>query len=425
MTPDEKAAYARSFPVHVGMDTAKTFHVLVALSPDGRRSKPFKVVVNRAGFEAADAHLQALFPGIPREQMLVGLEFAGHHGFTFARFLADRGYPLVSVLPVHTKRSKELEDNSPNKTDAKDAGQICRLVSLGVFVRFPFLTSPYLELRLLTTHRYRLTVEETRFKNRLQGLLDLAWPEFMAQFANLRKPTPRAILERWPLPQYLLAAAPQTVGRHIRAASRGHVSKDRVQLLLATTQESIALTEGSPERRLEIQCLLARWAQVRQQIADLEARIADLVAHCPEATALLSVPEVGATCAATLVAELGTPADYTHPRQVLKLAGMNLVEQSSGLHRGRSRQSKRGRPMLRRQLFLLAGRWCQTRGLYRQDYLALVARNGGCRTKAVCAIARKLVPLLLAVMQSGQPFDRTRWLAQRHAGPGAHSRMAT
>ncbi len=109
MTPDEKAAYARSFPVHVGVDTAKTFHVLVALGPDGQRSKPFKVLVSRAGFEAADAHLRSLFPETPREQMLVGLEFAGHHGFTFARYLADRGYPLVSVLPVHTKRSKELE----------------------------------------------------------------------------------------------------------------------------------------------------------------------------------------------------------------------------------------------------------------------------------------------------------------------------
>ena len=56
MTPDEKHAYARSFPVHVGVDTAKQFHALVAQGPDGRRSKPFKVLVSRAGFEATDAH---------------------------------------------------------------------------------------------------------------------------------------------------------------------------------------------------------------------------------------------------------------------------------------------------------------------------------------------------------------------------------
>jgi transposase len=415
MTPDEKLALARSFPVHVGVDTAKTFHVLVARGPDGRRTKPLKVLVSRVGFEAAEAQLRILFPDLAPARMLVGLEFAGHHGFTFAHFLAHRGYPLVTVLPVHTKRTKELEDNSPLKTDAKDAALICKLVGDGTFVRFPFLQSPYLELRLLTTQRYRLTVEATRFKNRLQGLLDLAWPEFMGQFASLRKATPLAILERWPLPQDLLAAAPQTVRRHIRGASRGHISTERIARLRESARTTIALFQGSGERRLEIVNLLVRWSLVREQLAALDSRIERLVEQCPEARVLTTVPEVSATCAATIVAELGTPADYQHPRQVLKLAGMNLVEKSSASLHGRKRQSKRGRPMLRRQLFLLAGRWCQARGLYRQEYLALVARNGGLRTKAVCAIARKLVPLLLAVMQSGEPFEEARWRAQRRS----------
>ena len=413
MTPDEKHAYARQFSVHVGVDTAKLFHVLVAQGPEGRRSKPFRVLVSRAGFEAAYAHLQSLFPGLAPAQMLVGLEFAGHHGFTFARFLAARGYPVVNVLPAHTNRSKELEDNNPLKTDAKDAAQIARLVSQGIFVRFPFLTTPYVELRLLSVQRHRLTVEATRFKNRLQGVLDLAWPEFLGQFSGLHKRTPLAILERWPLPAEFVAAAPQTVGRHIQAASRGHVSTERVAQLRTSARETIALTQATPERRLEITQLLARWALVREQLAEVEARIAVLVEQCPEAKALLSVPEIGAACAATLVAELGTPADFQHPRQVLKLAGMNLTGRQSGQTEGRRRQSKRGRPMLRRQLFLLAGRWCQPRGLYRPEYEAMRAR-GVPGTKAVCSLARKLVPLLLRIMQTGQPFDAARWRGNRH-----------
>jgi transposase len=119
------------------------------------------------------------------------------------------------------------------------------------------------------------------------------------------------------------------------------------------------------------------------------------------------------------VAELGTPEDYEHPRQVLKLAGMNLIEKSSGQKRGRTRQSKRGRPMLRRQLFLLAGRWCLSRGLYRDYYLEMRLRNGGSKTKAICAVARKMVPLLLRVMQSQEPFDVERWKAARHQAVAA------
>ncbi len=413
MTPDEKAAYARQFPVHIGIDTAKTFHVLVAMGPDGRRSAPLRVEVGRAGFDAADAHLQALFPGLGSARMLVGLEFAGHHGFTFARFLADRGYPVVNVLPAATKRTKEVEDNSPLKSDAKDAAQVAKLVSFGVFVRFPFLISPYVELRLLTTQRHRLTVEATRFRNRLQSTLDLAWPEFAGFWSGVEKRTPLALLARWPLPQDLLRAAPATVRRLIHQTSRGHVAPERIRALLAAARATIALPEAAPERRLELTQLLARWALVRAQLAEVEARIQHYVAQCPEARVLLTVPEVRAVSAATIVAELGTPADFQHPRQVLKLAGMNLTGRQSGQREGRRRQSKRGRPMLRRQLFLLAGRWCQPRGLSRPDYDAMRAR-GMPGTKAVCAVARKLVPLLLAVLQSGEPFDLARWQANRH-----------
>jgi len=79
------------------------------------------VRVSRSGFEETDTHLRSLFPGIGPKQMLGGLEFAGHHGFTFAHFLAQRGYAVVNVLAAHTKAAKELEDNSPRKDDAKDA----------------------------------------------------------------------------------------------------------------------------------------------------------------------------------------------------------------------------------------------------------------------------------------------------------------
>jgi len=415
MTPAEKRAFARTFPVHVGVDTGKTFHVLVAQGPDGRRTKGHKVLVGRPSFEEADAQLQTWYPDVRRDQMLIGLEFAGHHGFTFARYLAGCGYHVVNVLPAHTHRAKEIEDNSPLKSDTKDAEVVCSLLGHGVFVRFPFLKRPYVELRLLTTHRHRLSVEATRFKNRLQGLLDLAWPEFLSHFCDLQKVTPLAVLERWPLPCDILAASPRTVRSQIYTSSRGHIPPERIKQLLTSAKETVGLPEAADERRLEIQFLLRRWALVREQMAEVDRRITALVDICPEAKVLLTVPEVSAVCAATLVAELGTPQDFEHPRQVLKLAGMNLVSSSSG-QRDVSRvpkwQSKRGRPALRRQLFLLAGRWCHSRGLYRPDYEALVAR-GSSGTKAVCTLARKLVPMLLVLMQSKLPFDVERWRANR------------
>lgn len=414
-TVDSKATWAAQFPVHIGVDTGKVFHKLVARGPEGRRLAAELVPVIRDGFDAADAYLTRTFPDIPREKMLVGLEFAGHYGFTFAHDLARRGYRIVTVLPSATKRLKDVGTNRTRKSDDTDAWQICKLVGQGVFVSFPLLDPIYTSLRLLTTARRRLSHEEVRFKNRLQGLLDLAWPEFLRFFADLEQRTPVAILERWPLPQDFVGAPETEVRGLIRDVSRNHVKDGRIDALLDSARASVALGTASEVRRQEIVDLLERWALVRRQKAATDARIAGLVADCAPARALATVPEVGPVCAATIVSELGTPADFESPRQVLALAGMDLSGLQSGTSvRSSLRGSKRGRPVLRRELYLLAGRWVHpTRGLYRAQYEAMLGRNGHKKTKAVCAIARKLVPMLLAVAQSGEPFDRDRWLADR------------
>jgi hypothetical protein len=49
--------------------------------------------------------------------------------------------------------------------------------------------------------------------------------------------------------------------------------------------------------------------------------------------------------------------------------------------------------------------------------VALVARNGGSKVSAVCAIARKLVPMLLHIMQTAEPFDGTRWHVRQNQSP--------
>ncbi len=414
MRPDQKLVYARTFPVHVGVDTGKKHHVMVARGPDGVAADPITVQVNRGSFERSLERLYAQFPEVTPDGFLIGLEFAGHHGFTYANFLRELGHEIVSVLPAHTKKAKELDDNSPNKSDQIDAALISRLTGEGRFVPFPFLSDDLARLKLLVMQRHRLTVEATRYKNRLQGMLDLGWPELLGAFSSIEKRTPLAILRRWPLPQDLAAASPRTVRRLIKKVSRGHVSADKTREIIEAARGSIGLPQAAEERRLEIRHLFQRWELAREQIRELDTLIEPLVQGSPEARALLSVPEVSLICAATIVTELGDPSSYEHPRQILKLAGMNLVGKESGISvNGRRWQSKRGRPMLRRQLFLLAGRWCHPRGLYRDDYLRMLERNGKCRTKAVAALARKLTPVLFRVMTTGEPFDRELFLANR------------
>lgn len=410
----EREAYARGFAVHVGVDAGKEFHKLVACGPDRVRTKAIKVEVHRAGFVAALEFLTTTFPAVPPAAMLVAIEFGGHYGYTFAEFLRSRSLAVVTMPSVVTKRLKEIEDNSPRKDDAKDAAQVCKLVGAGLFVAYAELSPLVAEMRVLTTERHHLAKEETALRNRLRAILDVAWPEFQTHFPRIDTHTARALLRRWPVAGDVAAASTRSMHALMKTVSRNHFTVEQARTVIASAKGSIAITRDVEARRAEILRMLDRWEMNIAQGAAIDARLVALVVQHPGAKALATVPQVGALCAASLVSEIGAPEHFASPRQVLKLAGMNLARRESGTSlRGRVHQTKRGRPQLRRQLYLLAGRWCQRTGPYRPAYEALKARNGGLNTSALCAIARRMVPMLLHIMQTGEPFDRARWQRDR------------
>ena len=412
--PDRDALqqqFVACFPVLVGVDAAKQKHTFAVRGPDGVMGPSEDVALTRLALDAWRAALHTRHPGLRPDRVLIGIEFAGALGATLTRYFRQHGYTVVAVPAKAAKQTREGSLSGRNKTDRVDARHICTTLSRGLYVRYPELRSPIAELKVLTVSYHKLSVERARLKNRLRGLLDLVWPELPRQ-ANPKKATLPAILDRWPVPQDLLAASPRTVREYIRTVSGGKHQAEWVRRLLSEARQSLGLTDAIPERRLEVVHLLARHELLNRQLKELEKRIAGLVEQCPEAKLLDTVPELGPIGAATIVAELGDPAAFEHPDQWLKLAGLHLARHQTGQTDGRKRIAKQGRPLLRRQLYLLAGRWSQRRGLYAEDKLALLAR-GFAKTKAVCTLARRLVPVLFAILRTGEPFDQARFEANR------------
>ena len=406
---DVREAFAGAFDVHVGIDIGKEFHWWVATRPGGSRTRAVKLYVGRAEFTALDDQLTALYPDVPRHGMLVGVEPAGNYGDTLEAFLKEKGYRVVRVLPSVTKRFKEAEDNSPRKDDKKDAAQVCKLVGQGYFVESITHDEYHVTLRILASEYHRLTKEHTALKNGLISALDTGFTELLPSFSDIDKKTVQAILQRWPLAQDFAAVPLEEVYSLVKKVSRNQVKEAEIRALHETARTSVALRTAPKARRAQIARYLERRAIVVAQRDAVEARLGELVAQHPGATALLTIPEVNVGCAGILLAEIGDPTTFKVGEQVIKLAGMNLARSTSGISvRGRVRQTKRGRPMLRRQFFLLAGRWCLKRGMYRALYEKMLAR-GMPKPKAVCAIARKLAPLILAILKSGEAFDADRW----------------
>lgn len=108
-----KRERARLAAACVGVDAGKFTHTLVVRPHGQPDSRPFAFKTTRAGFEEAVAFVADQTGHAQPETILVGIEFAGNYGFTFAHYLDLRGFQVVSVLPAHTKRWKDVAHNQP------------------------------------------------------------------------------------------------------------------------------------------------------------------------------------------------------------------------------------------------------------------------------------------------------------------------
>jgi transposase len=394
----------------VGVDAGKFHHVLVVRPHGLPDSKPLRFATDRTGFEQAVAYIRKQIGVSPvPDEILVGIEFAGSYGFTFAHYLnaLGAGFSVVTVLPAHTKRWKEVTHRQPLKTDAKDAIGITDLAAQGHFVAFPFLATTYAELRYLLSARERVATLRRGVITRLRACLDVVFPEFPSFFASVTKPTARALLRAYPGPAALRAAPARAVVTLLKQLSHNHRGRPFYDRLVEAAVNTVAPPASQGAMRDEIPLLIDRLDLYEAQLRTIEAQMCLRLATLPAAQALLTIPNVAPVTAAVILGSLGDPRAYESSRQVLAVAGLSLVERSSGILKGLKRISKRGRPVLRKHAYMFAVRSVHKGGIFRTEYEALLNRNGHKTIPALMAVARKGLKLLFAVAKSERPWTPT------------------
>lgn len=117
-----------------------------------------------------------------KTEIVFGIEPTGHYWFSLAAFLETQGIKIVIVNPHHVNKSKELEDNSPTKSDYKDAKVIADLMRNGKYSEPRLPTKEYAELRILMNFREKVIVSLNQVKARIQNWLDRYFPEYLSVF---------------------------------------------------------------------------------------------------------------------------------------------------------------------------------------------------------------------------------------------------
>ncbi len=403
---EQQRLFAAGMAAIVGVDAGKFAHALAVQRSDGTRAPPILMPTIRTGFEAGLVSLQQLISA-PADRVLIAIEFAGYFGFTLAHFLHAHGYPIVSVLPAHTKRFKDVVHGQPLKSDPKDAETVAELARQGFYVAFPFLAPPYARLRYLVSGRERLSLQRRSLINRIRSLLQVVWPEFEQIFPQLTKRTPFEVLAAFPGPQALLAAHRAKVEAVLWHASRGHHGDATLQQLRSTAQHTLGLPGAQATLALELELLLEQYRLYQRQIRRLETAMVEALRPLPEAHCLQTIPLVAPVTAAVFLGSIGDPRAYHSAHEILRVAGLSLITRQSGLSKGRTRVSKRGRPVLRQHAYMFAVRSIRVGGLFRAEYERLLA-NGKSTTKkkAVVAVSRSGLKLLWSIARDQRVFTR-------------------
>lgn len=183
----------------------------------------------------------------------------------------------------------------------------------------------------------------------------------------------------------------------------------RLEALLEMHQMEVNRLEAGISAALVRDSLTEHIAFLDQEIKRTQSLIGDHIDNHPtlreQRELLVSIPGIGNTTAAKLLAEMLDVKLYQSARQLAAFAGLvpRLHESGSSVKR-KTRLSKTGAPRLRKALYFPAIAAIKYNPYIKALSLRLKER-GLCPMQIIGAAMRKLVHLAYGVLKSGRPFD--------------------
>lgn len=399
----------------VGVDIAKNVHWAGIILPNGREiKKSFSFKNNKKGFKSLVEEVKKILTMMNLKNVIIGMEPTGHYWKPFARYLKRVEWiKVVTVNPKKVKDSKELDDNCQTKSDKKDCITIARLIKDARFFE-PYLPEGvWAELRNLSNTRAELVRKQNAVKNRMIATMDEYFPEYTSAIKIFSR-TSEEILKKCPFPEDIKSLGKEGLLEHIKNTVKRGYSKKQVETIYELAEESIGTTEGTISAKFQLEMYRKEAELLIEQIEKVEEKLEEQLKETGYYESLISIPGVGVVSAAMLVGEIGDINRFDSYEQIRRYAGLNLVENSSGKHQGKTTVSKRGRSLLRSILYKMAftmiGNNEEMKELYK--YLTTRKDNQLKKKQAIVAVIGKILQIIYALVTKNEEYKATRVFTQ-------------
>lgn len=331
----------------------------------------------------------------------------------FVGSLVAAGYRVLAVNPLSTSRYRERHSTSGAKSDPGDAFVLAELARLDGHNHQPIAGDSDLveAVKVLARAHQSLIWTRQRQLNQLRSTLREFYPGALAAFDPLGSGDALAVLSIAPTPalgrrlsRSKIAAALRRGGRQRRIDERA----TEIQIELRA-QQLQAPTVVADAMGATVSALVAVAAELTAQIAGLEAQLAEHFDQHPDAKIIQSLPGLGMTLGARVLAEFGDdPNRYVDAKSRKNYAGTSPITRASGKHRvvlARYARNRRLADACYLWAFATLTRSPGARAFYDQRRSA-----GDTHNRALRALANRLVGLLHGCLRHHTLYDEhTVW----------------
>ena len=383
--------------IYVGIDVAKDKHDCHIVRANGKvLVDNFTFANSREGFKAFSEILST--HRRREEEIKVGLEYTGHYSHNLLAYLKEAGYTVVALNPLTVNMYRKSKSLRSTKTDKSDARYIAEVTAETAVDKRRYVKNDIGTLKSLTRYRFRMQKTVQSLKNRYRRVLQIVFPEFENIF-DLRCKTTVDLLIKYPSPRDVLRMDKEELAKSLDKISRGHYGK-KTDALIDAAEKSIGTANAGDV--FELKHLAKQISFLQKEVEDVDAKLLAILQKLN--TPILSIPGVGVSTGATILAEIGNIKNFETSAKLLAFVGCEPnIYQSGKFLLTHAQMVKKGSKYLRSAVFHT------TKSAYLADpvmraYVDKKRAEGKHFFVALTHGMKKMVRLLFAVLTSGEEY---------------------
>ena len=352
-------------------------------------------------------HITAAMHLENKTDVIIAFEPTGHYWLNIDKYFKDCGQETV-LMPTYTvKQSKGQYDQDPTKSDPKDAILIARLTSEGKYVKPIERNKLYQDIYSGYQIYNDIQKEINRVRNKIHVWNDKYFPE-VEKVYKITSVGIRPIYENQLLPKEIKDMTLEEL-TEIMTKENSRSNKKSIMELKELCEKSNGINSDVFTKK-EIKRLYERFQELLKESEEYEKELIELASQIDYVEKAVEISGIGYISMIGIIAETGDLNNYEHAKQVLKMSGLSLKENSSGQKKGKKHISKRGRAKLRRNLKQIGITLVGKNNFFLQlhNYYITEREHPLSKLISINAIIRKFMYILMAIVKSGKSFDEEK-----------------